>query len=787
VGAHHSVAPALEVPKDSPNRSSVPRTLLDPGWVSSLAETFVAKSICANVWCIVNFDSNEVGLDSLYSLAGPTGGAVHRSVLGLHPAQERVRLSEALRRAVTALQATRCVLKLRTLNLLKLLPETLSGGAVPDSELPGVLRIAACTPDKTLGMSFIYDVALKNDTKRYAEMVVQVAFSYETLAETEELLEPPVPASTAAAGATGDAADGLEGSGDDASLYTDSSDEGGFTPGTETGSNRSSRQKHARRVRANPLPGRRRHSDANKEAVGAPAKNPCKMRTTENGGFYEESVAQLGLAPVHEQVRKHYHVADAKLAARRQALQYSKFIGVQDGFMLPQDVNREGDLSTDHKLLVVRYLRIYTAKVVCSAQVLHLLACSDAATHITLQMRHALQLERQHRLYRLYTPENTKNYGDSSHRTTQNGIASADYDGTAHLKTFTDKINMQSPGVTLLVNTLIERIITIVREYAREKQERSRPASPPRSRPASRGNTPRTPMPSPGPPVSLSLSSPADVDALLVEVMAYPIVRDMLIYTFAAVDKLNLYTPTVGVDNRAYLSDDGAYFENNMCTLDAVNVARVLHPLLLPVSDDLRLAEEFLPLTRRSVVTSAQQYLYLDAGTECMLYRSTNAPTSGSHTAPTSTAPGQKEGGGRFPHMLELAPLDTKTLEICANGVATARRETGSAARRSSSQLAQLGEPALKTSASADKLPGEEVRAPRLVNSMYDALFLPNYLQRRLRNLDLVPRVHVCESGSASASAFAAHLLEDHSNSGLVFAQFLKFVTEVVKRDIVEA
>jgi hypothetical protein len=65
VGAHHSVAPALEVPKDSPNRSSVPRTLLDPGWVSSLAETFVAKSICANVWCIVNFDSNEVGRDSL--------------------------------------------------------------------------------------------------------------------------------------------------------------------------------------------------------------------------------------------------------------------------------------------------------------------------------------------------------------------------------------------------------------------------------------------------------------------------------------------------------------------------------------------------------------------------------------------------------------------------------------------------------------------------------------------------------------------------------------------------
>jgi hypothetical protein len=69
---------------------------------------------------------------------------------------------------------------------------------------------------------------------------------------------------------------------------------------------------------------------------------------------------------------------------------------------------------------------------------------------------------------------------------------------------------------------------------------------------------------------------------------------------------------------------------------------------------------------------------------------------------------------------------------------------------------------------------------------MYDALFLLGYVQRRLLNLETVPRIQLCEVGSASASAFAAHLLEDHSSSGLVYAQFIQFVLEVVKRDLSE-
>eukprot|EP00428_Durinskia_dybowskii_P062563 CAMPEP_0170382846 /NCGR_PEP_ID=MMETSP0117_2-20130122/15163_1 /TAXON_ID=400756 /ORGANISM="Durinskia baltica, Strain CSIRO CS-38" /LENGTH=792 /DNA_ID=CAMNT_0010638517 /DNA_START=1 /DNA_END=2379 /DNA_ORIENTATION=- len=776
LGSHRSVGEPLQLAKDVIPKSTIP-SLLSSAWTRDLTTILLQHhNITMNVWGIVNFDSQEIGLQSLHDTAVQSGGTLHRTVLGLQPAQERARLTELLRRSVISCQATRAILKMRGPNFLEFLPETVTGGIIPDPELPGVFRLSSCSPEKTVGMQFRYNSLQRLEGKQIAEVVLQMAFSYETLAETEDYLSSSVEQETNEAGVE-------EGEDDDeeVSLYSDSSDVGPNSSSSDESGIPSSSQRQARGARARSnrtFSGRNRASTDKSNVKSRNSKENrkngksggrkeekafCGLLTSPDG-FFEKCVDAVGLTSILAQIVRNYHVADATLACRRQAAAKPKFVSVADSFMLNQDTNRLSELSNQHKLLVVKYLRIFTVKIPCSQYALHLLACTDVAAHVSLQMRRALQLERQHRLNCRYTPESTRMYGDSNMRDRQQTSSTDSYEDVA-LVAFTDKINMQSPGVTLLVNSLVKRIVTITREYTKEKQERAAledatiKAKQTKSIRVTGAGRNTTPIATPSPAtiasaVATVLRDPAQVESILGEIMEYSVVKDMLIYTFAAVDKLTCFTPTVDTSNKAYVMDEGVCLESLCDSLDPVNIARVLHPLLVPV------------------VTSAEQHFLLDAGTECLLYRSANAPASGTSSSVSSSV-------GKFESMLEVAP---HVVSVARKDAITARKQASkSTAADQSSTISRNSESESEAVAGAITH-----TAPRVVNYMYDGDFLLGYLQRRICSLEVLPRVQFCDVGTASASMFAAHLLIDHTRSGLVFAQFVQFVIEVVKRDLTE-
>jgi hypothetical protein len=294
--------------------------------------------------------------------------------------------------------------------------------------------------------------------------------------------------------------------------------------------------------------------------------------------------------------------------------------------------------------------------------------------------------------------------------------------------------------------------------------------------------------------------------------------------------------------------------------VDVYNFSRVLYPLLVPVSDDLLLSDEFVALTRKSLTMSDKKYFFLDAGTEFMLYRTTlntsNHPTVGTASSvsgvgltplvpppPAAAAASSTHAFSSsgvpvsFPQMLQLTSMNPHLADSCIHAAARARAEypfspapapaavagsgggagggngdgdgeqnddsggavveldgrrlVGSRQRHSVSSLSGAVERDRGKSRdkgrdgtkSTDSLPTVPT-VPAVVNVMYDPKCLPGYLLRRIQAADIVPRVQMCDAGTASASLFATHLLEDHSRSGLMYDQFVEFILEIVKRTV---
>ena len=195
-GAHDSVLPdpasaaAATAAAASGGRKKafeIKRPGLDRRWSAIMGAQFLQTSIQVNIWGVSNFASQSIDLHSLAPLAESTGGFLNRHILGGNPIQEAARLAESLRRVLSAsLLATRCVLKLRTSPILEVAPEGITGHLQEDDEMRGVFRMAGCSDLTAFGaqLSFKNSDNSLNPTERGGKIVIQMAFSYDTMVES---------------------------------------------------------------------------------------------------------------------------------------------------------------------------------------------------------------------------------------------------------------------------------------------------------------------------------------------------------------------------------------------------------------------------------------------------------------------------------------------------------------------------------------------------------------------------------------------------------------------------
>lgn len=158
---------------------------VDRDWARGLGLMFAQRGLSVSLWGVVSFEGRGVGLEGMAPLADLTGGSVNRFVLGVFPKDERSRLTEALVRTLTAQLACKGVLKLRTSSGLCVSTDP-TGHLAPDVDLPDVYRIAAATGENTLGYEFSYNNTGASKTATGDAVILQVAFSYDTLVESKE-------------------------------------------------------------------------------------------------------------------------------------------------------------------------------------------------------------------------------------------------------------------------------------------------------------------------------------------------------------------------------------------------------------------------------------------------------------------------------------------------------------------------------------------------------------------------------------------------------------------------
>ena len=189
---HVLIASAQDVPRgthpsvSSKATSPQQRQLFSPTWVDRMAERASEHNICINVWGVSPFASQVLGLSELSPLVSKTGGKTFRFLLGTTPVAERFRLSLQLSRALSEQYASKCILKLRASQLVDMSTE-LMGHVRADPLLPGVNRICCCGHESTVACFLDYLGGTEGTSYSELEhLVVQIAFSYETLVEAED-------------------------------------------------------------------------------------------------------------------------------------------------------------------------------------------------------------------------------------------------------------------------------------------------------------------------------------------------------------------------------------------------------------------------------------------------------------------------------------------------------------------------------------------------------------------------------------------------------------------------
>jgi hypothetical protein len=181
-GMHPSVLPNGQ--SDNGPCSPRKRSVLNEHWVRDAATKAADNNISINIWGIADFASRQLELKDLSPLAQMTGGKLFRFVLGQRPQLEQRRLALQLARSLSEQYATKCLLKIRASSIVNTSASEVVGHCYPSPDLPGVHHIAACAHDNAY--STFLDYHMDSPTTQIEHLVVQVAFSYETLVESEE-------------------------------------------------------------------------------------------------------------------------------------------------------------------------------------------------------------------------------------------------------------------------------------------------------------------------------------------------------------------------------------------------------------------------------------------------------------------------------------------------------------------------------------------------------------------------------------------------------------------------
>lgn len=184
-GLHESVSTG------SSSRKGNNFEIFNPEWVERVSERASKNSICINVWGVAPFASQVLGLSELSPLARKTGGKTFRFLLGTTPVAEKYRLALQLSRVLSAQYASKCVMKMRASQLVDLADNGVMGHLQADPLLPGVYRMPCCSHDSTVAAFLDYRGGAEGtDLAELEHLVVQVAFSYETLVESESDTPP---------------------------------------------------------------------------------------------------------------------------------------------------------------------------------------------------------------------------------------------------------------------------------------------------------------------------------------------------------------------------------------------------------------------------------------------------------------------------------------------------------------------------------------------------------------------------------------------------------------------
>lgn len=166
---------------------------IDRSWSTRIGKGCSKKGISINVYAINSFEGKEINLMSLFPLSQLTGGSVDKFVLGSHPLATRIRLNETLRTRLTRQMATKCIMKVRTSSVVNATVHDITGNLCIDDELSDVYHVSSCNGNSSYGLQL--DVSGPARDVHPQCVLVQIAFSYDTLVETSDA-SPDSPAST---------------------------------------------------------------------------------------------------------------------------------------------------------------------------------------------------------------------------------------------------------------------------------------------------------------------------------------------------------------------------------------------------------------------------------------------------------------------------------------------------------------------------------------------------------------------------------------------------------------
>ena len=168
-----------------------PQTI-DSDWIETLVGKCAPTGLSVNFWGISGFDSEVLDLSAWLPLVRETGGKIYRSIMGSFPKDERIILTEKLKRATIPQLATKCLFRIRTSPSIIIGENSATGNMSPDQNLPGLYHMAACGLDSAYTFSLGFRPSAHNvnaynpESDKRQGVCVQFAFQYTTLVEATD-------------------------------------------------------------------------------------------------------------------------------------------------------------------------------------------------------------------------------------------------------------------------------------------------------------------------------------------------------------------------------------------------------------------------------------------------------------------------------------------------------------------------------------------------------------------------------------------------------------------------